>query len=96
MGGYNTVCEILSQGTVSLIIPRDEPRQEQLLRAQALKARGLIDCIPWKALDAGGLRAKIIAMLDNLDLYRLPMQGFSLDGIDVIQDRLQKFREGRT
>jgi len=60
-----------------------------------LKARGLIDCIPWKALDVKGLRAKIISMLDNLDHYRLPMQGFSLDGIDVIQERLQKFREGQ-
>ncbi|MEA2116789.1 MAG: glycosyltransferase [Thermodesulfobacteriota bacterium] len=95
MGGYNTVCEILSQGTVSLIIPRDRPRQEQLIRAQALKARGLIDCIPWKALDVKGLRTKITAMLDNLDQYRLPMQGFSLDGIDVIQERLEKFREGQ-
>ena len=95
MGGYNTVCEILSQGTVSLIIPRDQPRQEQLIRAQALKDRGLIDCIPWKALDVGGLRTKITAMLDNLDQYRLPMQGFSLDGIDVIKERLQKFREGQ-
>ena len=96
MGGYNTVCEILSQGTVSLIIPRDQPRQEQLIRAQALKARGLIDCIPWKVLDVKGLRTKITAMLDNLDKYRLPMQGFSLDGIDVIQERLEKFREGRS
>ena len=94
MGGYNTVCEILSQGTVSLIIPRDRPRQEQLLRAQALKARGLIDCIPWKELAVRGLRKKITSMLDNLDQYRLPMQGFSLDGIDFIKDRLRMFRKG--
>lgn len=94
MGGYNTICEILSQGTVSLIIPRDTPRKEQLLRAQALKARGLIDCIPWQELVVDGLRDKITGMLDNLDLYRLPMQGFSLDGIDCIKKRLQKFRSG--
>ncbi len=93
MGGYNTVCEILSQGTVSLIIPRDRPRQEQLLRAQALKARGLIDCIPWQDLAVSGLRKKITSMLDNLDQYRLPMQGFSLDGIDFIKERLRKFRK---
>ena len=92
MGGYNTLCEILSQGTVSLIIPRDRPRQEQLLRARALKARGLIDCIPWQELAVDGLRDKITAMLDNLDQYRLPMQGFSLDGIDCIKKRLEKFR----
>jgi len=94
MGGYNTVCEILSQGTVSLIIPRDRPRQEQLLRARAMKGRGLIDCIPWQELTADGLRGKITTMLDNLDQYRLSMQGFSLDGIDCIKKRLQKFRSG--
>jgi len=94
MGGYNTVCEILSQGTVSLIVPRDQPRQEQLLRARALKARGLIDCIPWQDLAVGGLRKKITFMLDNLDAYRLSMQGFSLDGIDCIKERLRRFRRG--
>ena len=92
MGGYNTICEILSQGTVSLIIPRDRPRREQLLRAQALKARGLIEYIPWQELAVRGLRKKITAMLDDLDRYRLPMQGFSLDGIDCIKNRLLKFR----
>jgi len=92
MGGYNTLCEILSQGTVSLIIPRDRPRQEQLLRARALKARGLIDYIPWQELAIPGLRKKITSMLDNLDKYRLPMQGFSLDGINCIKERLRTFR----
>jgi predicted glycosyltransferase len=94
MGGYNTLCEILSQGTVSLIIPRDRPRKEQLLRARALKARGLIDYIPWQELEAGILRRKITAMLDDLDRYRLPMQGFCLDGIGCIKERLQSFRKG--
>ncbi len=92
MGGYNTVCEILSQGTVSLIIPRDRPRKEQLLRARALKKRGLIDCIPWQELEPGLLREKITAMLDDLDRYRLPMQGFCLDGIGCIKERLARFR----
>jgi len=35
MGGYNTVCEVLSHGTVSLIIPRETPRKEQLIRETA-------------------------------------------------------------
>ncbi len=92
MGGYNTLCEILSQGTVSLIIPRDRPRQEQLLRARAMQARGLIDYISWQELAVPVLRKKITAMLDNLDKYRLPMQGFSLDGINCIKERLRSFR----
>jgi predicted glycosyltransferase len=96
MGGYNTVCEILSQGTVSLIIPRDRPRKEQLLRARALKSRGIVDCISWQELDRKKLRQKITAILDDLDRYRLPMQGFCLDGIGFIKKRLQEFRRNGT
>lgn len=36
MGGYNTVCEILATDVPALIIPREAPRKEQLIRAQAL------------------------------------------------------------
>ena len=36
MGGYNTVCEILATDTPALIVPRETPRLEQLIRAEAL------------------------------------------------------------
>lgn len=42
MGGYNTVCEVLSLGCPALIIPRARPRAEQVMRAERLAARGLI------------------------------------------------------
>jgi predicted glycosyltransferase len=45
MGGYNTVNEILSFGKRALIVPRVEPRQEQLIRAERFSELGLIDCI---------------------------------------------------
>jgi predicted glycosyltransferase len=45
MGGYNTVCEVLSLGRPALIAPRTVPRAEQVLRAERLAARGLIDMI---------------------------------------------------
>ncbi len=93
MGGYNTVCEILSQGTVSLIIPRDRPRQEQLIRAKAFKSRGIIDYIPWQELDVQRLRETITSMLENLEQYREPMREFTLDGIDSIKGRLEEFRK---
>lgn len=41
MAGYNTVCEILSLGVRSLLIPRVFPRQEQKLRAERLAKRNL-------------------------------------------------------
>jgi predicted glycosyltransferase len=45
MGGYNTVCEILSFNKPALIVPRVEPRQEQVVRAERLRDMGLIDML---------------------------------------------------
>ena len=45
MGGYNTVCEILSLNQRAIIVPRVRPRIEQLLRAERFSARGLFHMI---------------------------------------------------
>lgn len=42
MGGYNTVCEVLTLGRPTLIVPRARPRAEQLIRAERLAAQGLV------------------------------------------------------
>ncbi|NHI16913.1 glycosyltransferase family protein [Microbacterium excoecariae] len=45
MGGYNTVCEALAAGTPILVVPRVRPRREQLVRAVAMRRRGLVDTL---------------------------------------------------
>jgi predicted glycosyltransferase len=45
MGGYNTVCEILSFQKRALIVPRIHPRREQLIRAERLREIGLLDVL---------------------------------------------------
>lgn len=92
MGGYNTMCEILSQKTLSLIIPRDTPRQEQLIRAQALKKKHLIDYIPWNNLSWEMLQEKIDFLLEQPGQFREAMEDFHLDGVTCIKERLQTFR----
>ena len=42
MGGYNTFCEILSFDKRALIVPRHEPRREQLIRGQEAQRLGLV------------------------------------------------------
>jgi predicted glycosyltransferase len=42
MGGYNTVCEVLSAGKPALIVPRVVPRREQSVRARRLAEMGLV------------------------------------------------------
>ncbi|QDY91723.1 hypothetical protein E7Y32_07080 [Arthrobacter sp. UKPF54-2] len=43
MGGYNTVCEIMSTTVPALIVPRTEAREEQRIRAESLAAAGYLE-----------------------------------------------------
>lgn len=42
MGGYNTVCEVLTVGRRAVLVPRVRPGQEQCIRAQRLSGLGLV------------------------------------------------------
>jgi len=55
MGGYNSVCEALSFEKPALIVPRVKPRMEQMIRAQALRAWGLVDVLHPDKLDPQAL-----------------------------------------
>lgn len=55
MGGYNTICEVLSLGRPSLVVPRVQPRAEQILRAERLAARGVLDFIHPRDLSPAAL-----------------------------------------
>ena len=46
MGGYNTVCEALAYRKPTLIVPREWPRREQVIRAARLQDLGLADMMP--------------------------------------------------
>lgn len=96
MGGYNTICEILTQETPALIIPREHPRKEQLIRAQCLKEEALIDFIGWHDVTPQRLREKIFSLLDNAEHYSEAMSSFQLTGLDTMLERLKFFRTQRT
>jgi len=57
MGGYNTVYEVLSFAKPALIVPRVRPRCEQLIRAERLRALGLVDVLHPQDLSPGALSA---------------------------------------
>ena len=92
MGGYNSLCEILSQGTPSLVIPREAPRKEQLIRAQAFKRHGLVDYIPWGELTPQILQQKILSFLEAPETYQEAISQFRMNGIETMQQRLREFR----
>lgn len=80
MGGYNTTFEALSFAKPLLTVPRVEPRREQLVRAERLRAFGLLDLLhpddltpealgDWLAQDGGAPDAHT---LDFGAMTRLP------------------------
>ncbi len=92
MGGYNTICEILSQGTLSLVIPRETPRMEQLIRAQALHERQLVDYIPWHDMSPALLKTKIMNLLNHPQSFQNAISRFELTGLNFMRQRLSAFR----
>ncbi len=85
MGGYNTFCEILSLDKPAVIIPRVEPRREQLLRATRAQDLGLAAMLhPDRMADAGAMAA----MLDHLPDRPRPSQARVcglLDGLETVR-----------
>ena len=88
MGGYNTVCEIVSQAKPFLILPRTVPREEQLIRAQMLCSQGFCDYLHPDEVNPRNLRARVLAMLRNGSSYRRKMASFPFTGLEVIRRRI--------
>jgi len=93
MGGYNTTCEIISQGKPSLVVPREVPRLEQRIRAEALSAKGLIEFLPWDELSPAGIREKLTRLLADPAPYKDAMAGFPFTALKIISERLAVFRQ---
>lgn len=81
MGGYNTICELVSARQRALVVPRCEPRREQWIRAERFSRCGLIEvCLPddatpealgeWFARDVP--RPQVDGRVDLGGLGRLP------------------------
>jgi predicted glycosyltransferase len=76
MGGYNSVCELLSLRKRALIVPRVEPRREQLIRARLLSSRGFVRMLHPAELEPRRLLDEIDQLLDlRPEPPRMPMDG---------------------
>ena len=80
MGGYNTVCEILSLKKRAIIVPRVRPVEEQWIRAERMARLGLLTTIHPDSLTPQDLLRTILVELGSdlplrptLDLAALPM-----------------------
>jgi predicted glycosyltransferase len=75
MGGYNTVCELLTQHKRAVVVPRIKPGQEQAIRAERMAARGLLRMLHPDALTPaallGAVRGELAAVAAGWPQARL-------------------------
>ena len=65
MGGYNTVCEILTLEKQAIVVPRVRPVAEQWIRTRRMQALGLVDMIHPETLTPAVLSQKVAHALFN-------------------------------
>jgi predicted glycosyltransferase len=65
MGGYNSVVEAIAVGCPTLVVPRVGPSAEQRMRADCMKAKGLVSVLNAHDADVPGLRAALKSLLQK-------------------------------
>jgi predicted glycosyltransferase len=88
MGGYNSVCEILSYRKRSIIVPRSRPVREQRIRAEAMEQHGLLKMIPEERLTPKLLLQEIERELAMSNVCSRELARLSFRGLDQICDLL--------
>ena len=89
MGGYNTVCEILSFDLRAILVPRTEPRREQAIRALAAERLGLARVLlESEGRAPGRMAAALRALPDQPEPSRVVVPGL-LDGLDAVARRVR-------
>ena len=83
MAGYNTVCELLSFSKRAILVPRDKPVLEQLIRARRLCELGFFDMIEPSQLSPEGLMKQVLASLEHTERA---MPNVNLGGLSSIRD----------
>ena len=99
MGGYNTYCEILSFDKPALVVPRVNPREEQLIRATRAAELGLVQMLsPEKSRQPKAL-AEVLKALPDLEPPSRTSQAFRLEGLphisQIVGDLLENRDEAR-
>ncbi|MDO5534192.1 MAG: glycosyltransferase [Propionibacteriaceae bacterium] len=78
MGGYNSVAEILATDTPALVVPREHPRTEQLIRARDLASVGALDVLREPYLTPEAIGAWLThAVARRVDRSRIERDGLT-------------------
>lgn len=90
MGGYNTVCELLTLRKKAIIVPRVRPVQEQWIRAERMQAMGLLRALHPDTLTPESLIAAVTEELGRDNVRSHALHHFAMDGLPQITEMIRK------
>lgn len=99
MAGYNTTCELLEMAQRTVIVPRTEPRQEQLIRASLLAEHGLVHMLHPADMTPATLLQSVQQALEQPapQACQLEQAGITFNGQDMamqaIVDEMRSYAE---
>jgi len=88
MGGYNTICEILTLRKRAVVVPRTRPVLEQLIRAERMARLGLMRMIHPAKLGARQLMSAVRDEMSRDNVHSSRMYQVDLDGLQRIRGTL--------
>ncbi|MBI2319377.1 MAG: hypothetical protein HYU75_20855, partial [Betaproteobacteria bacterium] len=95
MGGYNTVCELLTLRKRAVVVPRVRPVQEQWMRAERMAARGLMRVVHPDALTPEALLAAVREELALAGRENSALERFEMTGLPRVNAALAELLESR-
>lgn len=84
MGGYNTICEIISLNKRAVVVPRIKPVQEQWIRAERMAGLGLFKTIHPDLLTPAALMDAVLEQLNSRSHHFPPVSRLDLDALHQI------------
>lgn len=88
MGGYNTVCELLTLRKRAILVPRVTPVQEQWIRAQHLHRLGLVRAIHPDALTPAALAQAVREELGCVNVTPQALYQLDMNGLERVREHL--------
>ena len=90
MGGYNTVCEILSYSKRAVVVPRNQPVEEQLIRAQKMAEFGLFKTVHPEHITPKLLIEAVLEQLNSENNHLPAVSNLDLDALSSIEREIFK------
>ncbi len=93
MGGYNTVCELLTLRKRAIVVPRVAPVQEQWIRAERMSKLGLLRTIHPQAITPSLLMETVEEELSKVNVHRRNLYQINLNGLTGVCDSIYRLMD---